>query len=146
MFHIWNRQEYKKKLQSKEMWNDPHNCPFCNIQNKPHEIVWEWEYWFIIYNIFPYSGNDQHIMAIPKSHIVFSSDISADMWCEFPKVQSIIKDFYAGNEYFSFTRETFSWRSLEHYHMHFLPGTMKWKFLRKMLELQWFPITQELKI
>ena len=144
MIHFWNREEYKTKLQSKEIWNDPHNCPFCNISKKPQQIFWEWKNWYVIYNIFPYSWNDQHLMLIPKNHIRFSVDISSDMWMEFGEAHRIIKDFYAGHEYFSFTRETFAWRSLEHYHMHFLPGTMKWKFLRKMLELQWFPITQEL--
>jgi diadenosine tetraphosphate (Ap4A) HIT family hydrolase len=144
MIHIWSRQAYKDILQSKEMWNEPHNCPFCNISKNPDQIIWEGKNWYIVYNIFPYSGNEQHIMAIPKSHICYSSDISSEMWSEFGEVQRVIKDFYAGHEYFSFTRETFSGRSLEHYHMHFLPGTLKWKFLRKMLELQGFPITQEL--
>jgi diadenosine tetraphosphate (Ap4A) HIT family hydrolase len=49
-------------------------------------------------------------------------------------------------DYFSSTRETMGNRSIEHYHMHFLPGRLQGKFLRCMLEGQGFPITAEVQI
>jgi hypothetical protein len=36
-------------------------------------------------------------------------------------------------------------RSVEHLHMHFLAGKLQWRYLRKMLENQWFPIKEDLK-
>ncbi len=144
MSYIGTRDEYKKRLKINEIGNEPYNCPFCNIRNNPDQIIWEWKHWYIIYNIFPYTGNSQHIMAIPKLHIGFASGISSDIWSEFWEVQWIVAGFFVESEYFSCTRETLSWRSMEHYHMHFLPGTLKWKFLRKMLEMQGFPIKQVL--
>jgi diadenosine tetraphosphate (Ap4A) HIT family hydrolase len=37
-------------------------------------------------------------------------------------------------------------RSVEHIHIHFIPGRLQWKYLRKMLENQGYPIHQELDI
>lgn len=144
MSYIGTRDEYKKRLEKNEIGNDLDNCPFCNILKKSEEIIWEWNHWYIVYNIFPYTGNSQHIMAIPKSHIWYASEINSETWSEFGEVQRMVARFFEKNEYFSCTRETLSGRSMEHYHIHFLPGTLKWKFLRKMLEMQGFPIKQEL--
>lgn len=50
-----------------------------------------------------------------------------------------MKKFFLDKLYFSFIRENFheniaDGRSVEHWHMHFLPGKLEGKFLRKMLE------------
>lgn len=143
MAYMGSRLEYHEKLESKEIWNELHNCPFCNILNNPDQIIWEGHSWYIVYNIFPYTGNSQHIMAIPKLHFTIASEITSDVWLELWEVQKVVTGLFAGNEYFSFTRETFSWRSIDHYHTHFLPGTLYWKFLIHMLEKQGFPVQHE---
>lgn len=55
-----------------------------------------------------------------------------------------MREFFGDTEYFSCTRESIGNRSVEHLHIHFIPGVLKGKFLRKMLELQGFPIKQTL--
>jgi diadenosine tetraphosphate (Ap4A) HIT family hydrolase len=37
-------------------------------------------------------------------------------------------------------------RSVEHYHIHFIPGRLQGKFIRCMLQGQGFPIEAEVKI
>jgi hypothetical protein len=36
-------------------------------------------------------------------------------------------------------------RSIEHFHIHYIPGKLQWKYLRKMLEWQGFPIQEDLQ-
>lgn len=88
-------------------------------------------------------------MAIPIEHIEFSYNLSKEHFEELKEVHNVVKDFFENEEYFSFTREsmqTENSRSVEHLHIHFLVWDLQGKFLRKMLELQGFPIKQELKI
>lgn len=85
-------------------------------------------------------------MAIPFDHIKTSIELEDKHLIELREVHKAVKDFFDWEEYFSFTRETMGNRSVEHLHIHFLAWKLEWKFLRKMLELQDFPITQDLKI
>lgn len=87
-----------------------------------------------------------HILLLPKVHKKFSHELTAEELSELPKIYQFIKNFFWEENYFSFTRETFAdWsRSVEHLHMHFLTWILKWKYIRKMLEKQWFPISQDL--
>lgn len=85
-------------------------------------------------------------MALPKEHKKFFYEITPQEFAEMIEVHKFVKKYFWDDDYFSFTRETF-WlgtRSVEHLHMHFMAGVLKWKFIRKMLEKQWFPITQDL--
>lgn len=122
-------------------------CPFCEEFLDTRAVIWEGKYWRLLYNKYPYTGNAEHIMATPREHIIFSADITEEMWQEWREVQQMVRAFYGEKSYFSFTRESFAEgddRSVEHWHMHFVPGKLQGKFLRKMLELQGFPITQAL--
>ena len=85
-------------------------------------------------------------MAIPNEHILYSYDLKKEHFEELSEVHKIVKDFFKDDSYFSFTRESLSNRSVEHLHMHFLVWKLQWKFLRKMLELQWFPIKESLEL
>lgn len=145
MVHIWTREEYyKRKWEVDIYWKD--NCPFCDMENQKDQKVWEWKYWYISHNKFPYSGNEKHIMAIPYEHKCFSTDLSDDELLEMKEIYKFAKEFFWEDNYFSCTRETMGNRSIEHYHMHFVPGRLQWKYLRKMLENQGYPIVQELDI
>lgn len=117
------------------------NCPFCGKFLDVNAVIWEGKNWRIFYNKYPYTGTSEHIMAVPKSHKKFSTEFTAEEWAEMSEVHNFVKNFYGEKLYFSFTRENFisetaDGRSVEHWHMHFLPGSLKGKFLRKMLELQ----------
>ena len=122
------------------------DCPFCSISSVSDRIVWEWSYWYIINNLFPYSGTEKHLMLIPYRHMKFSQDLNSDELLELWVIHQFLASFFGSDDYFSCTRESISNRSVEHLHMHFIPGRLKWKFLRKMLELQWFPIHEDLII
>lgn len=145
---LWSRDEYKKILNWWVLWRD--RCPFCadgELFDKDM-LIWEGDFWVIMRNKFPYTGNDKHLLVTPKRHVILSSEITEREWWEFVYIHNFMREFFWENEYFSFTRETYfneSDRSVEHLHMHFVPWSIKWKFIRKMLELQGFPITQELK-
>lgn len=142
MFQPLTREEYHERLKKERYGKE--DCPFCPpIQNQDH-IIWQWKHWFLIYNLGSYSGDDRHIMAIPKEHICFSTDLKAYHFEELSVVHQEVAKYFDSQSYFSFTRETMDSRSVEHLHMHFLGGKLQGKFLRKMLELQGFPIKQEL--
>lgn len=147
MQKINSREEYHKILQGGMLKRD--KCPFCEPLLEPSEVLWTGKFWRIMHNKYPYTGNRDHIMAIPIAHKKFPTEFSREEFSEFTDVHTFVADFFGDKIYFSFTRENFNettadGRSVEHYHIHFLPGNLKGKFLRKMLELQWFPITQDL--
>ena len=73
-------------------------------------------------------------MVIPFEHKKFSHEFSSEEMGELSDVYRFMKDYYGERDYFSATRETMANRSIEHYHMHFIPGKLQGKFLRKMLE------------
>lgn len=87
-------------------------------------------------------------MAVPIDHILPKTDLSDAHFLELREVYKQVEKFFWNQVYFSFTRETIhdDTRSIDHLHIHFLAGRIKGKFVRKMLELQGFPIKQDLKI
>jgi diadenosine tetraphosphate (Ap4A) HIT family hydrolase len=78
--------------------------------------------------------------------VLYSTDLNDDELLELKEVHKFVKDFFWNSEYFSCTRETQSYRSIEHFHTHFIPWKLQWKFLRKMLEWQGFPIKEDMKL
>ena len=125
-------------------WRD--GCPFCDVALQSGHTVWKGKYWYILYNLFPYSGDDQHLMAVPYAHRSFAHELDQDEVSELADVYAWMKNFYGERPYFSCTRETMDHRSIEHFHMHYIPGKLQWKYLRKMLEWQGFPIQEDLQI
>lgn len=78
-------------------------------------------------------------MAVPIRHVQFVDELNSNEFSELPQVHAFVKEFFVkdGQEhYFSATRETMGNRSVEHYHMHFVPGILQGKFVRCMLENQ----------
>lgn len=149
MTTIGTRAEYKKIMGNRQqIWRD--GCPFCDLENQGDMVLWRWKYWFIIQNKFPYTGTDEHIMAVPYEHHMYATEFSAEVWSELGEVHAWIREYYKPWEkgYFSCTRETLQnkngdSRSIEHYHIHFLPGQLEGRYLRKMLEHQGFPVKEE---
>lgn len=144
MFKPISREEYHKILW-KEMYGKD-DCPFCKIEEQIATTYRKWKYWCILYNLSSYSWDHRHLMAVPYEHIKFSTELKYYHFKELSKIYKIIKDFFKDEDYFSFTRETIWWRSVEHLHIHFLVWKLQWKFLRKMLEMQGYPIKQDLMI
>jgi len=138
MQEIITRKEYHAKKWKKIYWLI--DCPFCNHNN----ILWKWKTWFIVRNISPYSWDENHLMAVPYRHIKFSVELSLEEFSWLKEVHNFVKNYFWEVNYFSATRETMWNRSVEHLHIHFIPWRLQWKYLRKMLENQWFPIKEEL--
>ncbi len=136
------REEYYEKLWKKTIFTEE-NCPFCRDDRY---LIKKLKFWKIFYNFAPYTWNDRHIMAAPKRHINFFLDLKDEEILELREIQKFAKDFFEWENYFSFTRESIANRSVEHLHIHFVAWKLQWKFLRKMLELQGFPIKESLKI
>jgi len=147
MSRIGTRAEYHKGKWKRVMWKD--DCPFCDESRIKNTLLHTLRFWKIILNKYPYSGQENHLMAVPIRHVQFVGEINSDEFAELPEVHKFAKDFFEeqGEEhYFSATRETMWNRSVEHYHMHFLPGILQGKHLRCMLENQGYPIEAEVKI
>lgn len=144
MLDLGTRDEYHAKIGYKILGKD--ECPFCDLQENKARIIWQWKYWYIIHNKYPYSWNEKHLMAVPYRHIKFSRELSQEEFWEMWEIHNKVKEFYGDEDYFSSTRESMGNRSIEHLHMHFIPGKLQGKYLRCMLENQWFPINAEIKI
>lgn len=143
MVKIWTRDEYHKQLGWKRFWKE--DCPFCNAEEQEWHTLWKGKHWYILHNLYPYSGNEQHLMAVPYAHREVSIDLTEDELKELKEVHQFMSQYFWGEHYFSCTRESFWNRSIEHYHVHFIPGKLQGKYLRKMLENQGFPIREDLE-
>lgn len=144
MFQPKNRDLYDKSVWNYLFGKD--DCPFClEISRNASHIIWKWNHWCILHNLYSYSGDNDHLMAVPFEHKKFSYELTSEEVWELSHIYAFMKEYYGEKQYFSATRETMSNRSIEHYHMHFIPGKLQGKWLRKMLELQGFPIEEDLK-
>ena len=115
------REEWDKRPE-KLIWKN--NCNFCNTEKISDYILWEWSFWNVIVNKNPYTWDARHIMAVPIEHLELWTEIPGEAWAEMLDVHRFVKKYFWEDDYFSFTRETFSNRSLKHYHTHFLPWKM----------------------
>jgi len=93
MSRIGTRAEYhENKLQNGIL--DKKNCPFCNFNEIENTLIHEFVYWKIILNKFPYSGQENHLMAVPKRHFIFPCEMNEDENAEILAIQKYMKDFY----------------------------------------------------
>jgi len=77
-------------------------------------------------------------MAIPKKHYKFAYEIPSEVMAEYPEVEKFVYNFFDGESYFTFMRESIQNRSLEHIHYHFVPGKINYKHLEYLLLDQGF--------
>jgi len=147
MIKLWTRQDLHDKIQWQGQdffWKE--DCPFCDVDWQKWHTLWQGEYWYILHNIYPYSGNELHIMAVPYEHKIYSTELNEAELKELQIVYKKVKEFFWEENYFSCVRESMINRSVEHYHIHFIPWRLQGKYLRKMLERQGFPIIEDLDI
>ncbi|MCP4523779.1 MAG: HIT family protein [Candidatus Gracilibacteria bacterium] len=114
---LGTRDEWSK-IMPKDMGKS--NCPFCDISKTP--VLKVFTHWFICYNKYPYGGNKNHLLLIPKKHKQFASLLSPEETQELPLIEKFLEKHFNKTDYFSFTRHTYQGRSLEHLHYHYLPG------------------------
>lgn len=93
MVQLGTRQDYHKFLDGRELL-EAHECPFCSAEEHQDMIIWEGKYWMMIYNKYPYTGNDQHIMAVPRAHKEFFTEFSEEEVAELKQVHQEVKKFF----------------------------------------------------
>lgn len=134
----WSYKELKKELWDRSIfWQK--DCPFCPYfyQDSPH-ILWKSRHWAVLINTYPYVLEGKHIMLVPKRHYPYSYEISSDESCDMSEAYRFIKRYFWEEDYFSFTRESFAERSVEHFHTHFISGNIPRIALVEMLVKQWY--------
>lgn len=114
---FWDREEYTK--------NNPYftkeNCPFCEeIEEDKKLILHETDFWQIRFNKFPYYWNNQNLMAFPKKHKTYTTELSDEEILDYKNVEKYMKDYFKWKNYYSFIRQGTWWRSIEHIHYHYL--------------------------
>jgi len=126
------RAEWEKNKPADKWRSD---CPFC----KENDLcIWEWKYLRIIHNKFPILWRDDHLMLIPKRHVVLTTDLNDNELLEMRDAEKYIENFFNGEKYFSFVRQSLENRSLEHLHYHYCPGNIWYHTVEEMLRKQWY--------
>jgi diadenosine tetraphosphate (Ap4A) HIT family hydrolase len=128
---FWNRVEWFN-IQPYDLWKS--QCPFCNISLTP--LVKEFTYWFICNNKYPYGNKEKNLLLIPKRHVKYSHELRSEEWWDLEKAYKFIHEYFWKEDFFSFMRESSTWRSLEHLHYHFLPGFISGGDVEHILEKQ----------
>lgn len=99
-------------------WPDD-KCPFCE---HPQIIVSTLEHFYILQNLFPYSTFDrlpvtEHLLVVPKRHVLHMSDLNSQEVLEFAKITAT----YDSQGYNIYTRSAANtMRSVGHFHTHLI--------------------------
>jgi diadenosine tetraphosphate (Ap4A) HIT family hydrolase len=72
-------------------------------------------------------------MLIPVKHRKFLYELTENEFYGLKEAHKFLKDFFGKESYFSFSRDSFAERSVEHFHTHFMPGRLRRKSLVTML-------------
>jgi diadenosine tetraphosphate (Ap4A) HIT family hydrolase len=125
---IWENKISKEKI----IWKE--NCPFCHIVDDEKKLIlFETKYWEIRYNKYPYWWIKNHLLLFPKRHIELAKELNKDELSDLENIHKYLYNFYDKQQYFSFIRETFEWRSIKHLHYHYLPWNIHWDDFAKIL-------------
>lgn len=126
---FWTRDDWMK---SKPEDYGHSNCPFCDRSKTP--LIQEFTHWFVCHNKYPYGNNPQNILLVPKKHRKYTYELTSEEFWELPKIEKFISEFYKWESYFSFIRQTYGGRSLEHLHYHYLPWIFCGSHVEHILE------------
>ena len=95
------------------------NCPFCNIEKE--YLLWTGKFFSILVNKFSYTWDDRHLLVVPNKHLEHTFDLPAEEFMEFKIIEKFMDDYF-DDSYFSFIREKWKFKSIKHFHYHFLAG------------------------
>lgn len=126
---FWHRDEWFKN-QPNDLWKE--QCPFCDISLTP--LVKEFTFWYLCNNKYPYWWNQKNLLLIPKRHIQYSYQLEVTELKELKEINKSIHKYFWDDDFFSFMRESWASRSLEHLHYHFLPGIITNEDVEHILE------------
>ena len=133
-----DRKIWEEKTKSWIIWKD--KCPFCAQPDKNEKklILWENDLWEVRYNKFPYWWIKNHLLAFPKRHVEKTIKLTKKEFADLKNVEKFVSDFFKNEQYFSFLRETYYWRSIAHIHYHYLPWNIHGSDFAKILKKQWY--------
>lgn len=134
MTKIISREEYDTKWENKCTWKV--NCPYCNIDTDLNTVLYESDYWKMFISLSSYTGNENHILAFPKEHKKYFSELSDEEILDLKNIHKFCDTYFWENNYFSATRETMANRSIEHYHQHFIQWKLQAEAIVNMLKNQ----------
>lgn len=130
------------KLFKRSLWNQikpadkgDSSCVFCEYESISQQklIVWRGKYFYILHNKFPYLGLETHLLAVPYRHVCQTSEMTREEFCELQDVEKFMKNFYGDKKYFSFIRQSWEAKSLNHLHYHFMEGEIWETHIENML-------------
>jgi diadenosine tetraphosphate (Ap4A) HIT family hydrolase len=93
MVKIGTRDDYRKVLNGRSFFGKD-DCPFCDRENMKEDIIWEGKNWILLYNKYPYTGNDRHIVAIPCEHKALSNELTPEEFTELHDIHARVKEFF----------------------------------------------------
>jgi diadenosine tetraphosphate (Ap4A) HIT family hydrolase len=133
-----DRASYEQYMVSRSRPFGQDDCPLCREmqQKQSHIVIWQSDSWALLYNRYPYVRDGKHVMLIPKRHIQYARDLTPEECQDLSEAYAYIDSFYGEEEYFSFTRETFGLRSVEHLHTHYISGVLPQKAIIETLVAQ----------
>lgn len=118
----------RSRTQVKQMKHDnvPENkhraCPFCSLENDPHNIVQATKHFWVIPNKYPYSLWDSqkvksHLLIVPRTHTSKLGSLGAGAGVEFLN----LIDKYESHGYNVYARAPGSLlKTVEHQHTHLI--------------------------
>lgn len=124
--NIWDKMTRWKD----SIWKE--NCPFCNYNENTK--IWEWNYFYIIHNKYPYNWLKDHLLLIPYRHIEHTKELNDDELLEIRIAEQFLSDYYKEKDYFSLIRQTNAWKSIKHIHYHYIPWKLYSSDLEKILK------------
>lgn len=130
---LFPREEWEKN-KPLDKWEE-----YCLLCNEKDLIIWEWKYLRILHNKYPVLGLTNHLMVIPKRHIIHTKELNKEEMIEMIEVETFMDNYYKWENYFSFIRESLWGKSLAHVHYHYLPWMLYYDTLESMLQQQWYP-------
>ena len=110
---IWDQ----KTMWKESIWTD--ECPFCKEEEST--TVWKWKYWKIVYNKYPYNWLKNNLLLVPYRHCEHTMELNNDELIELKDADKFFNEYYKGENYFSFIRQTNGGKSIKHLHYHYLP-------------------------
>lgn len=130
---FWDRKNYVD--QNPYLTKDI--CPFCKIEEDEKPLlVHKTKYWEIRFNKYPYYWYKQNLLVFPIEHKILTTELTNEELIDFKNIEIFMKNFFWEKSYFSFIRQTTSWRSAEHLHYHYL----EWMFIHSKVDNKLFTV------
>lgn len=122
-----SRKQHKEYATYNKARKSENVCVFCELDKKDPQVIRETKYFWLVYNIFPYSVWDDmkvldHLMLVPKKHTDTLASLSKEASVEYVK---LISEFESQG-YGVWARGVGSAaKSIIHQHTHFIKGDGK---------------------